>query len=77
LRLVKYLICVNVFIKCPTCGQRHCIDGVPPRRVDLALFRGSEHPMKCEKCQSDMDTMKAYCGERVGAEIVRREDPKY
>jgi len=68
---------MNVFINCPWCGHQNCIDVVPPYRVDLALFRGSEHPVKCTECQADMDTMKAYCGERVGSEIVRRDDPTY
>jgi hypothetical protein len=68
---------VNVFLECRKCGHQHCIDGVPPRRVDLALFRGSEHPMPCAACKADMDTMNAYCRERVGSKIIRREDPKY
>jgi hypothetical protein len=67
---------VNVFIECPTCGYENHINGVAPNRVDLAVLRGSEGPVTCNKCQADMDTMTAYCGERVGPEIVRREDPK-
>ena len=66
---------MNVFIECPKCGYQNCIDGVAPQRVDLALFRGSEDPIKCKTCQADMDTMTAYCGERVGSEIVRHKDP--
>jgi hypothetical protein len=68
---------VNVFIQCPKCGHQNCIDSVNPRRIDLAMFRGSEDPVKCTKCQADMDAMTAYCGERVGSEIVRLEDPKF
>jgi hypothetical protein len=68
---------MNVFIKCPKCGVQNCIEGIRPRRVDLALFRGSEELVKCTNCHADMETMKAYCGERVGSEIVRRDDPKY
>ena len=68
---------MNVFIKCHKCDHQNCIDGIAPRRIDLAVFRGSEHPIKCQKCQADMDAMTAYCGERVGSEIVRHEDPKY
>lgn len=48
---------MKVFLGCRKRGHQHCIDGVPPGRVALPLFRGSEHPMKCEKCQADMDTM--------------------
>ena len=51
--------------------------GIPGRRVDLAIFRGSKDPVRCKNCQADMDTMTAYCGERVGGEIERREDPKF
>ena len=68
---------MNIFLKCRKCGHQHCRDGGPARRIDLALFRGSEHPMKCENCGADMDTMRAYCGERIGSEIIRHEDPKY
>jgi hypothetical protein len=76
LRLLKFLTALNVFIKCRKCGTHNCMDAIPPRRVDLALFRGSEDPVKCKECQPEMDTMTAYCGERVGSEIVRLEDPK-
>ena len=68
---------IFIFIKCPRCEHQNCIEGIVPRRVDLALFRGSEEPVKCQVCQADMDTMTAYCGERVGSEIMRREDPTY
>jgi hypothetical protein len=44
--------------------------------TDLAVFRGSEDPVKCKSCGHDMDTMTAFCGEMVGSEIVRRADPK-
>jgi hypothetical protein len=67
---------VNVFIRCPKCGNQNRIDDIRPRRVDLAVFRGSEDTVRCKKCQADMDTMTAYCGEQVGSEIVRHEDPK-
>ena len=49
---------------------------VTANKVDLAMFRGSEDLIRCKNCQADMDTMTAYRGERVGSEIVRREDPK-
>jgi hypothetical protein len=68
---------VHVFIKCHKCGYQNCIDDIGVHRVDLALFRGSEDPVKCRNCQADMDAITAYCGEQVGSEIVRREDPKY
>ena len=68
---------VNVFIECPRCGNQNRIDGVALNRVDLAMFRGSEDPIRCKACQADMDTMTAYCGEQVGSEIVRRADPKF
>jgi hypothetical protein len=67
---------MNVFIECPKCGNQNRVDGIPLNRADLALFRGSEDPIRCKVCQTDMDTMTAYCGEQVGSEIVRREDPK-
>ena len=75
--LAKKGFVVDVFIKCPKCGDHNCIDGVAPLRVDLAVLRGSEDPIKCKECQADMDTMTAYLGERVGSDIVRREDPKW
>jgi hypothetical protein len=68
---------MNVFIKCSKCGHQNCIEDIRPRRLDLALFRGSEDPIKCKACQADMDTMTAYCGERVESKIIRLEDPKY
>jgi hypothetical protein len=76
LRLLKFLTALNVFIKCRKCGAQNCMDEIRPRRVDLAMFRGSEDPVKCKECQADMDTMTAYCGEWIGSQIVRREDPK-
>jgi Zn ribbon nucleic-acid-binding protein len=69
-------VLVNVFIECRNCGHQNRIDDIPVRRADLAVFRGSEDPAKCRNCQSAMDTMTAYCGEQVGSEINRREDPK-
>jgi len=68
---------VNVFIECPKCGNQNRIDDVALNGFDLAMFRGSEDPIRCKACQADMDTMTAYCGEQVGSEIVRREDPKF
>ena len=67
---------MNVFIECRKCGNQNRIDGIALNRADLALFRGSEDPIRCKVCQADMDTMTAYCGEQVGSEIVRHEDPK-
>ena len=68
-------ISFSVFIECRSCGIDNCFD-IPCCRVELAIFRGSEDPIKCRGCHADMDTMLAYCGERVGPEIVRREGPK-
>jgi hypothetical protein len=68
---------VNVFIKCPKCGHQNRMDGITALRADLAMFRGSEDPVRCKQCQADMDTMTAYCGEQVGSEITRREDPRF
>ncbi|MCU1338918.1 MAG: hypothetical protein JWO19_4499 [Bryobacterales bacterium] len=28
-------------------------------------------------CQADMDTMTAFCGEYVGSEVVRHDDPAH
>jgi uncharacterized Zn finger protein len=67
---------VNVFINCSGCSNRNCFDEIALTRADLAMFRGSEEPVRCKKCGAAMDTMTAYCGERVGLEIMRREDPK-
>lgn len=69
-------ISFSVFIKCRSCGAHNCFD-VPSCRVDLAMFRGSEDPIKCKDCHADMDTMLAFCGEQIGSEIVRREDPRW
>jgi hypothetical protein len=52
------------------------MDGMAPKRTDLAVFRGSEDPVKCKGCGADMDAMTAFCGELEGARIVRRDDPK-
>jgi hypothetical protein len=53
-----------------------CFD-IPPRRVDLALARGSEDPIKCQECLGDMVMMLADGGARIGSNIVRRrKDPK-
>ena len=68
---------VNVFLNCRRCGHPNRIDGIPANRTALALFRGSEDPVKCKSCGAGMDTMLAYLGELVGSEIVRRDDPKY
>lgn len=53
------------------------MEDIPARRVELAMLRGSEDPVRCRNCHADMDTMTAYCGERVGSEIVRRKDPTH
>jgi hypothetical protein len=66
----------NVYIRCRQCGTPNCFTEIPPRRVDLALFRGSEDPIiKCRSCHADMDTVTAFCGEQVGSEVVHRHDP--
>jgi hypothetical protein len=57
--------------------SQNCFEDIPPRRADLAMFPGSENPVKCKGCHVDMDTMPAFCGERVGLEIVRRPDPDH
>ena len=67
---------MNVFIKCPTCLHENCFEEIPASRSDLAMFRGSEEPIKCRSCGANLDTMRAYIGERAGAYILRREDPK-
>jgi len=76
-RLAKMPTGLHVFIKCPSCEHQNRIAGVPPRRVDLAMLRGSEDKIKCESCQADMDTSRAYRGDQVGEEIERRDDPTY
>ena len=68
---------MNVFIKCPNCGSCTCFEAIPARRADLAMFRGSEnHTVRCKFCQTDMDTMTAFVGERSGSQVLRHEDPK-
>jgi hypothetical protein len=68
---------LQVFIRCRTCGLCNRFEEIPARRVDLALFRGSEDPVvKCKGCQADMNTTTAFCGEQVGSEVLRRMDPK-
>jgi hypothetical protein len=67
---------IFVFIRCRKCGTPNQFENIPVRRVDLALFRGSDHPVKCKGCHDDMDPMGAFVGERAGAEIVRRPDPE-
>jgi hypothetical protein len=66
---------VKVFITCPKCGHPNWIEEFSANRVSLAILRGIESPIKCKECGALMDTLTAYCGEQVGAEIVRREDP--
>ena len=68
---------MHLFIKCPSCEHQNRIEGVAPKRTDLAMLRGSEDKIKCKQCHVNMDTMRAYRGEQVGEEIVRREDPQY
>ena len=40
------------------------------------MLRGSEDKLKCDGCHAEMDPMTAYCGERIGSQIVWRKDPK-
>jgi len=69
---------VKVYIRCRTCGTQNCFEEIPPRRVDLALFRGAEDPtVKCRGCYAAMDTMTAFCGVKVGSDVLRREDPGF
>jgi len=68
---------ISVFIRCRTCGSQNCFADIPARRSDLAMFRGLENPVKCKACHADMDTMLAFCGERVGLDIERRPDPDH
>jgi hypothetical protein len=66
----------KVYIRCRKCGTPNSFEDIPPRRVDLALFRGSEDPIiKCRSCHADMDTMTAFCGEQVDSEIIHHHDP--
>jgi hypothetical protein len=65
----------SVFIRCRACDTQNCFEEIASHRADLAMFRGSENPVKCKGCHADMDTMLAFCGERVGSEIVRCSDP--
>ena len=67
----------SVFIQCRTCGSENCFADIPARRNDLAMFRGLENPVTCKGCHADMDTMLAFCGERVGIDIERRPDPDH
>jgi uncharacterized Zn finger protein len=67
---------LRVFIKCPKCGQRDSIPEIAATRADLAMFRGSESHVACGNCEAVMDAMTAFCGEQVGSNIVRREDPE-
>jgi hypothetical protein len=69
-------ISFGVFIKCREYGTQNCFD-VPPVRMELVRFRGLDDPIKCKGCHADIDSMLAYCGERIGSEIVRHEDPRY
>jgi hypothetical protein len=70
------MVPLNVFLKCP-CGRYHSIDGATPDRIGLAIFRGSEHRLKCNGCGTTMDTMGAFIGEFHGSEVVRHDDPKF
>jgi hypothetical protein len=67
---------VKVFIECPKCKHQNCIEDLPCYWLDLAIFRGSENPVQCANCKADMDTMTAYCGERIDSGIEKRPDPK-
>ena len=68
---------MRVFIKCPKCEKYNCIREVTPQRMELALFRGSEDPVRCLFCGAEMDTLTAFCGEQEGSgsEVVRHDDP--
>jgi hypothetical protein len=66
---------VDVFIQCPKCKHQNCIEGLPRNWLDLAIFRGSEESVKCASCKADMDTMTAYCGERIGSWVDKCPDP--
>ena len=76
-------ICLRVFIKCPKCGKYNCIREVMPQRIGLALFHGSEDPVKCLFCGAAMDALTAFCGLPVQAEdnrsniILRRRSGQY
>jgi hypothetical protein len=73
---VSLIASINVYVQCRMCGIRNCFKEIPPRRTDLAIFRGSENPIiKCESCHADMDVMTAFCGERVGSEVLHRHEP--
>jgi hypothetical protein len=52
------------------CGLHNRVDGVPPKRSDLAFLRSSEESSKCRNCEAEMDTMTAFVGERVGKDTV-------
>jgi hypothetical protein len=68
---------MNVFIQCHKCGDQNCIESVPPRRVDLAVFRGSMELLKCKGCRADLNPGAAYCGVRVEGKIVPCADPTH
>jgi len=42
--------------------------------MELALFRGSEDPVKCLFCGAEMDTLTAQEGS--GSEAVPHDDPQ-
>jgi hypothetical protein len=67
---------VKVFIECPKCEHQNRIEDLPVNWLDLALFRGSEEHVQCANCKAHMDTMTAYCGERIDSRIEKRPDPK-
>lgn len=66
---------LKIFIKCSRCGYHTSFPAIPIAKVDLAMFRGSENPTKCKNCETNLDTLAAFCGKQVGSEIVRLEDP--
>jgi hypothetical protein len=68
---------ISVFIRCRTCGTQNRFGNIPTDRINLAMFRGSNQPVKCKACHADMDTMGAFCGEQVEGEIVRLDDPEF
>jgi hypothetical protein len=68
---------VNIFIRCRNCGVDNPFPEIPLRRIDLALFRGSEERIvKCPACYADMNKVTAFVGKKVGSEIVRQKDPQ-
>jgi DNA-binding NtrC family response regulator len=64
---------LDIFIKCRKCEHQNQIVGIPATRVDLAMLRGSEDPIKCKNCGAEMDTMTAYYGSAPSGQGVGDE----